>query len=109
MRRFERADQYRVCDAFRLADEVQAPVDPVRAVDVGVAGRPEHRLVALRPTAIAVRRRVFVVVGLELDDDPADAVDKQCRPDQLGGELVHAPREELSSERRHVSLWRFAS
>ena len=29
-----------------VADEVQAPVDPVGAVDVGVAGRQEHRRVA---------------------------------------------------------------
>ena len=40
LRRLERADQHGARDAFRLAHEVQAPVDPVRAVDVRVPGGP---------------------------------------------------------------------
>ena len=46
-------------DALFLADEVEAPVDPVRAVDVGVAGRAEHRRVPLGAAAVAVARRVL--------------------------------------------------
>ena len=48
LRRLERADQHGAGRAFRLADEVQAPVDAVGAVDVGVAGRAEHHGVARR-------------------------------------------------------------
>ena len=45
-----------------------------------------------------MRRRVFGVVGLDLDDRAADAVDEQCRADQGGRDLVDAAREELPSE-----------
>ena len=40
--RLESPDQHRCGAPLVLADEVQAPVDPVGAVDVGVAGRAEH-------------------------------------------------------------------
>jgi hypothetical protein len=38
-----------------------------------------------------VRRRVLVVVRLELHDRPADPVDEELRADQLGRELVDVP------------------
>src|SRR4029078_5814480 len=67
VRRLERADQNRARRALRLADEVEAPVDAVGAVDVRVAGRPEHHGVPLGAAAKAVAGRVLVVVGLNLD------------------------------------------
>ena len=84
---------------LRFADEVQAPVDAVRAVDVRVAGWAEHRRVARRAATVAVARRVLLVVGLDFDDPPTYAVDEQRRADQLGRDLVDAAREELSRER----------
>ena len=48
VRRLERPDQHRRGAPRLLADEVEAPVDPVRAVDVGVTGRAEHGGVARR-------------------------------------------------------------
>ena len=69
-------------------------MDAVRAVDVRVAGRAEHRRVARGLSAVAVRGGILVVVGLDLDDAPADAVDEQRRADELGRDLVHAAREE---------------
>ena len=99
LRRLERADQHRIRDADVLADEVQAPVDPVRAVDVRVPGRAEHRRVALGPAAEAVRGGILVVVRLDLDDHAADAVDEQRGADQLGRDVVHRAREELTRER----------
>ena len=48
----------------------------------GPAGRTSTR-VARRRTGEAVRGRVFAVVGLGLDDAPADAVDQQHDADQL--------------------------
>ena len=69
-RRLEGADQHPGAVAGRRADEVEAPVDAVRAIDVGAAGRPEHHGVARRVAAEAVRRRIVLVVGLGLDDPP---------------------------------------
>ena len=67
--RLERANEDGARDAFLSADEVQAPVDAVGAVDVGVAAGQEHRGVPLRaPVAEAVRGGIVVVVGLDLDD-----------------------------------------
>ena len=74
-------------------------MDAVRAVDVRVAGWAEHRRVARRPATVGVARRVLLVVGLDLDDPPAHAVDEQRRADQLRSDLVDVAREELSRER----------
>ena len=94
--RLEGANQDRARHSLRLADEVEAPVDAVGAVDVRVAGRAEHRSVAGGPTPVAVRRRVLVVVGLDLDDRPAHAVDEERRSHELGRHLVHRAFEEAS-------------
>src|SRR5204862_1700132 len=116
--RLERPDQNRVRDALRLADEVETPVDAVGAVDVRVAGRAEHRRVALRPAAVAVSRRILVVVGLDLDDHAADPVDVELRADELRRDLVDTALEVQSAFRskrtwsRHspaISRNRFAS
>ena len=48
--------------------------------------------------AEAVRRRIGVVIGLDLDDPAADAVDQQRRPDQVGRHLVDAAGEERAAE-----------
>ena len=104
--RFERPDQYRARDVDLLTHEVEAPVDPVRAVDVGVAGRPEHRRVARGPSTKAVRGRILVIVRLDLDDHASDAVEEQRRADQLRSDVVHRAGEEVPV---HTSLSRFAS
>jgi hypothetical protein len=46
-----------------------------------------------------VARRVLVVVGLDLDDPPANAVDEQRHADQCWRDLVDAAGEGLSLER----------
>ena len=58
VRRLERPDQHGARDSLPAAHEVEAPVDAVGAVDVGVAAGEEHRRVA-RGAAVAeaVRRR----------------------------------------------------
>jgi hypothetical protein len=48
-------------------------------------------------------RRVFVVVGLDLDDPASYAVDEQRRPDQLRRQVVDAAREKISRERARRS------
>ena len=109
-RRLDRPDQHRARRAGLLAHEVQAPVDAVGPVDVSVAGRPEHHRVALGLPAEAVRRRVGVVIGLDLDDPAADTVNQQRRPDQVGRHLMDGAVKEASLEpgqRRafRVGLW----
>jgi hypothetical protein len=48
-------------------------------------------------------RRVLAVVGLDLDDRPADAVHEQRRPEQVGRDHVHAAGEEVPTE-AHVAV-----
>ena len=78
-------------DALVAADDVHAPVDAVGAVDVDVAAAEEHRGIPRgAAVAIPVRGGILVVVGLDLDDHPAHAVQKQLRPDQVGRDVVRA-------------------
>ena len=102
MGRLQRPQQDRRRRALLLADEVEAPVDPVGAVDVRVARRAEHDGVPRRPAAEGVAGRVGRIVGLDLDDRAADPVDEQRDADQVGRDLVDAAREEGRGERvRH--------
>src|SRR6266568_3392318 len=91
--RLECPDQNRAGDALALADEIDAPVHPIGAVDIGVAGRTEHRCVARRASAETVGRGVLVIISLDLDDPAADAVHEQLRPDQIRGHVVDASRK----------------
>ncbi len=38
------------------------------------------------------------MVGLDLDDDAADALEQQRRADEIGGDRVHAAGKEASAE-----------
>jgi len=88
VRRLQRADQHPGAVPGLAADEVQAPMDAVGAVDVGVARGAEQRGIA-RPLATeAVGGRLGAVVGLGLDDAPAHAVDQQRDADQPARHLV---------------------
>ena len=84
-RRLERAEQHCARLPLAVADEIHAPVDPVRAVDVDVAGRAEHRRVARGRPTIGVARGIVRVVRLDLDDRSADAVDEEHAADELAG------------------------
>ena len=46
-----------------------------------------------------MRGRIGVMIGLDLDDDAADAVHQQRRADQVGRDLMHAAGEEGALER----------
>ncbi len=95
VRRLERAHERGRRGA---AHQVQAPVDAVGAIDVGVARRAEHGGVAGGRAAERVRGGVLPVVGLDLDDPPAHSVHEQRHADQLGRDVVHAAGEELRPE-----------
>src|SRR5262245_15778999 len=98
----ERADQHRAGAALGLAYEVEAPVHAIGAVDIGVTRRTEHHAVAFGAAAKGMRGRVGMVIGLELDDDAADALEQQRRSDEIGGDRVHAAGKETSAEQlRH--------
>src|SRR5215213_4691145 len=97
--RLQRADQHGAGRACRLADEIQAPVDAVGAVDIGKTRRAEHHEDARRGTAKRVRGRVQMVIGLALGDAAADAVDQKRRPDQVGGYLMYAAIKKRAFQR----------
>ena len=71
------AQEHRRPAALRLADQVDAPVEAVAAVDVEVAGRAEHDRRAAARAAEAVRGGVVLLVALGLDDHAADPVDQE--------------------------------
>jgi hypothetical protein len=99
VRRLQRADQHGAGRACRLADEIDAPVDAVGAVDISKSGWAEHHEVARCGAAKRVRSRVQMVIGLDLDDDTADAVDQERCSDQVGGNLMHAAIKKRAFQR----------
>ncbi|SFU49007.1 hypothetical protein SAMN05216417_10541 [Nitrosospira multiformis] len=74
---FDRANQYASSMSRGTADKIQAPVNAVRAVDVGMAGRAEHHLVTPGRTRKAVRGRIIMVISFCLYDPTANSVYKQ--------------------------------
>jgi hypothetical protein len=46
-----------------------------------------------------MRRRLALMIGLDLDNDAADAVDQQRRPDQVGRHLKDVASEEGTLQR----------
>src|SRR5580658_10341726 len=96
--RLDGPDQHGAGRALWLADEVQAPVDAVGAVDIGKTRRPEHHRIAGCRPAKTVRCGIGLVIGLEFDDAAANAVKQQRRPDQVGRHLVHAASEKSSRQ-----------
>ena len=99
VRRRECADQHRAGLALRLAYEVEAPVNTVGAVDIGITRRAEHDGIALGAAAEGMRRGIGVVIGLDLDDDAAHPLEQKRRADEIGGDGVHAADKEVSAER----------
>src|SRR5258708_38666911 len=65
--RHEGADQDRAGSVLGLADEIDAPMDAVRTVDIHAARWSEHHGVARGRAAIAGRRRAALVRGFNLD------------------------------------------
>lgn len=95
-------------------------MDPVREVDVGVARRAEEDLGALGKTDVGVAGRVVGLVALGLDDDAAAAFVEQRAADQVAGDVVDRPIEEVALEARQprsswtrawtaASVWRASS
>src|SRR5215212_721300 len=73
---------------LRMAtDDVEAPMDPVRAIDIRVPSRTKHCGVAGRPPTEAVRGWVFTIIGLRLDDHAPDAVDQYRRANEIARHL----------------------
>ncbi len=103
--RFQCADQDRAGGAGLFADEIDAPVDAVGAVDIGKSGRSEHHGISRRRPPIGMRRRLGVMVGLEFDDDAADAIDQKGRADQVGRDLEHAAAKEGPLEQFSPGFW----
>ena len=92
--RHQGANQDRAGAVLGFADEIDTPMDAVRAVDIHAARRSEHHRVARGRAAIAVRRRVALVIGFNLDDRSSDTIDEKCRADQIGRHIVDAAGKE---------------
>src|SRR3954464_8994825 len=86
-RRLNCPDQDCAAGLVTATDEIQAPVDPVRAIDIRVPSRTKHRGIAGRPPTEAVRGWVFTIIGLRLDDHAADAVDQHRRANEIARHL----------------------
>ena len=101
--RFQRTNQDRTRRALARADEIQAPVDAVGPIDIGVARRAEHHRIALGTAAIGMRGRLSLVIGLGLDDHAPDAVNGELAPDQGPRDVMDAAVKEAFAETaRHV-------
>ena len=51
-------------------------MDAVRTVDVRISRPAEHHGIALGAANVGMSRRISVVIGLDLDNHAADAVDE---------------------------------
>ena len=67
----QRSDQRGLAASSGSGDHVDAPVDAVGEVDIGVSGTLEHDPVSRGSASEGVRRRVGFAVRLRLDDDAA--------------------------------------
>ena len=75
----EGADQDR---AAVLGDDIQAPVQAVRPIDVSVPCRPEHGRVGPGMPPIAVGSRIIPAIGFSLDNHSANAINQQTGSDE---------------------------
>jgi hypothetical protein len=72
-----------------------------------VTAGQEHRGIARRaPVTESVRRRIPVIVRLELDDRSADSVDEELRADQLRRDLVDVSPQVQERATRSASATR---
>ncbi len=86
LQRLYRPQQYTGAVAGRPAHQVQAPVQAIRAVHIGMAWRPKHGRIARRGATKAVRSRVVLVIGLGFHNSPAHAIHQQDCTNQLPGQ-----------------------
>lgn len=80
--RLKRANENPGAMPVRSANEIEAPVDSIGAVDISVARRPEHDQVSPGRATKAVGGWIFMIIRLDLDDSPADPVDQESCPYQ---------------------------
>jgi hypothetical protein len=77
----KRPDQNGATDLC-AADKIEAPMDAIAAMDIGISRRSEDAAISSGSPAIAVRRRISGVVCLRLGDRTTHAVDEEGNPDQ---------------------------
>ena len=81
-------------------DDIHAPVDPVRAVDVEGAGCPEHRCIPVGTSSVCMAGGVVAAcIGLDLGQrdlgDPPVERRTDAGTEQALRNLEHTPLEEL--------------
>ena len=101
---FNRADEDCFAAALRLADSVEAVIEAVDEVNVGVAGRTEHGAIAIRLTDESVTAGIVGDVGFGLDNGSAseslrraaqEVMAEETRGDDFGGRKIEGARERL--------------
>ena len=97
--RLQRPDEDRGGGALGLADDVEHRVDSVGAIHVGGAGRTEQRPRPSGATDVGVAGRLGLVVGLDLDDHPADPVALDDAAKEIRGHIEHRTRVERVGQR----------
>src|SRR5215475_11414762 len=102
----KRANEHGAGAFFLLADEIETPMDAVRAVHVGEARRAEHHGVAGGLAAEGMRGRIGVVVGFDLGNLAADPAKHEGCTDQLGRNLMDAATKERTGEQGHRKVSR---
>ena len=100
--RFDRAQKHRRARLL-AADEIEAPVHAVAPVDIGAARRTEHRRVAGRGTAKAMRRRIIAPVGFGFDDHAAHPAYEEKRADEVARDERRRSQEKSGWRGRALS------
>lgn len=89
--RLQGADQHR---ASWLAHEIEAIVDAVDLVHIGMAGRAEHDPVARCRACKTMRSRISRIIGFHFHDKSPHHAEKQARADQVSANLRGGAVEE---------------
>ena len=82
-------------------------MNAVGPIDVREARWSEHDGIARRQAAERMRRRVGVVIGLDLNDHTTGAIEEEGCADQVGRDLMHGAVEERAIELSgHAMIYR---
>ena len=101
------SDEHRLGSTLWAGDQTEQPVHAVGEVDVGLAGRPEHRRGPRRLAPVGVRPGVVQVPGIRLGlgDPHSHAVVLNGAPEKGGRDGQHVSGEEVARQpNRHSAL-----
>src|SRR5579864_409127 len=102
--RLKGANQHATGGAFRLRHDVEAVMDAVNQVNIGVARRAEQDACAGRQAAVGVSGRIGgAQIGFGLDDAPGGLAMRQDLAQQRASHLRRRARIKRSGKNRHYN------